>query len=47
MEVSDIVVNDPNFYDGLFHVDFPEGTNVWDKKTGLRYVVGRPAGASP
>jgi len=40
MEVSDIVVNDPNFYDGLFHVDFPEGTHVWDKTTGLRYVVG-------
>lgn len=42
MEVSDIVVNDPNFYDGLFHVDFPKGTHVSDRNTGRRYIVGEP-----
>lgn len=40
MKVSDIVVNDPNFYDGLFHVDFPKGTQVWDKRTDRRHGVG-------
>jgi hypothetical protein len=47
MKVSDIVVNDPNFYDGLFHVDFPEGTTVVDRNTGLRYVVGEPMSETP
>jgi len=41
-KVSDIVINDPNFYDGLFHVDFPKGTSVQDSRTGIQYTVGEP-----
>ena len=42
MIVKEIEINDPNFYDGLYHVKFKEGTNVSDKVTGLRYIVGEP-----
>jgi hypothetical protein len=42
VEVDHIKVNDPNFYDGLFHVDLPRGTAVVDAISGLRYRVGEP-----
>ncbi|MBN2590981.1 MAG: hypothetical protein JXA96_14035 [Sedimentisphaerales bacterium] len=45
MKVNEIKVNKPNFYDGLYHVDFKEGTKVYDKKTGLKYVIGEPMSA--
>jgi hypothetical protein len=32
--ISNITINDPNFYDGLYHVDFPEGTRVTDMRLG-------------
>jgi hypothetical protein len=38
MSIKEIKINDPNFYDGLYHVDFKEGTRVTDKISGLRYV---------
>jgi len=40
MSIKEIKVNDPNFYDGLYRVDFKEGTRVTDKISGLRYIVG-------
>ncbi|MFB0524502.1 MAG: hypothetical protein ACETVZ_03110 [Phycisphaerae bacterium] len=42
MKVTDITVNDPNFYDGLFHIDFPKGTYVFDSVTGIMHRVGDP-----
>jgi hypothetical protein len=39
MTVKEIKINDPNFYDGLFKVDFKEGTRVTDMISGLNYVV--------
>jgi len=42
MTIKEIKINDPNFYDGLYHVDFAEGTYVSDIATGLSYVVGEP-----
>ncbi len=42
VKISEIIINDPNFYDGLFHVDFPEGTHIRDVISGLQYVVGEP-----
>jgi len=42
IRTSQIKINDPNFHDGLFHVDFPKGTKVLDKVTGVKYVVGDP-----
>jgi hypothetical protein len=36
--IKEIKINDPNFYDGLYRVDFKEGTRVTDKISGLRYV---------
>jgi hypothetical protein len=47
VEVNEITINDPNFYDeGLFQVDFPEGTRVLDTVAGLKYAVdatGQPS----
>ena len=40
MSIKEIKINDPNFYEGLYHVDFKEGTRVTDKISGLRYIVG-------
>lgn len=42
IKITEITVNDPNFYDGLFHVDFPKGTYVFDLATGTQYRVGDP-----
>jgi hypothetical protein len=42
VRVTEIIINDPNFYDDLFHVDFPEGTVVRDAVSGYQYVVGEP-----
>ena len=42
MTIKEIKINDPNFYDGLYHVDFAEGTYVSDIASGLSYVVGEP-----
>lgn len=47
INVSEIIINDPNFYDDLFHVDFPKGTLVSDHILGLRYVVGEPMSEGP
>jgi hypothetical protein len=38
MTIKEIRINDPNFYDGLYHVDFAEGTYVTDSATGLLHV---------
>jgi CARDB len=40
VEILQVSVNDQDFYEGLYHVDFPKGTRVSDKRTGLSYVVG-------
>jgi len=40
MKVTGVTINDPNFYEGLFHIDFPKGTRVRDVVSGLQYVVG-------
>lgn len=45
--VSEIVINNPNFYEGLFHIDFPEGTVVRDAISGYQYVVGEPMSEKP
>lgn len=42
MKIKEIKINDPNFYDNLYHVDLPKGTRVNDLATGLSYVVGDP-----
>jgi len=41
MTIKEIEINDPNFYDGLYHVVFAEGTYVQDIATGLEYVSMR------
>jgi len=41
MAVKEIEINDPNFYDGLYRVDFAEGTYVTDRATGSEYVWTR------
>lgn len=38
MTIKEIKINDPNFYDGLYHVDFAEGTYVSEIVTGSNYV---------
>ncbi|UCE47200.1 MAG: hypothetical protein JSW47_16545 [Phycisphaerales bacterium] len=43
MTIKEIKINDPNFYDGLYHVDFVEGTYVQDIATGSSYVSTRQA----
>ncbi len=40
VQVSDVTINNPNFYDGLFHIDFPKGARVIDHTTGVQYIVG-------
>jgi len=47
VKVSAIKINDPNFGDGLFEVDFPEGTRVTNTLTGLQYVVGEQMSEKP
>ena len=47
VKVSEIKINDSNFYEGLFHVDLPEGTVVVDMVTGLQYTVGEAASLRP
>lgn len=42
MKVTGVTINDPNFYEGLFRIDFPKGTSVVDATTGLKYTVGKP-----
>lgn len=42
IKITEITVNDPNFYDGLFHIDFPKGTYIFDLATGTQYRVGDP-----
>ena len=41
MTIKEIRINDPNFYDGLYHVDFAVGTYVTDRATGSEYVWTR------
>lgn len=41
MTIEEIKINDPNFYDGLYHVDFAEGTYIKDSSTGLLHVSKR------
>ena len=41
MTIKEIKINDPNFYDGLYHVDFAEGTYITDSSTGLLHVSKR------
>ncbi len=40
MKNKDLKINDLNFYNNLFQMDFVEGTHVYDAVSGLRYVVG-------
>jgi hypothetical protein len=42
VKITDVVVNDPNFSNNLFHIDLPPGTRVRDMVKGLKYVVGNP-----
>lgn len=42
IKVSEVTINDPNFYENLFHVDFPKGTRVLDATSGIQYTVGKP-----
>ena len=42
IKVSVVTINDPNFYENLFHVDFPKGTRVIDAISGIQYTVGEP-----
>jgi hypothetical protein len=42
MKVTGVTINDPNFYEGLFRIDFPKGTKVRDDISGLRYVIEDP-----
>jgi len=39
MTIKEIKINDPNFYDGLYHVYFADGTYVQDIATGSSYVT--------
>ncbi|MGB2864338.1 MAG: hypothetical protein WBC05_13490 [Sedimentisphaerales bacterium] len=39
-KMKKIKVNDPNFNEGLFHIDLPKGTRVTDKANGIKYRVG-------
>jgi len=41
MTIKEIKINDPNFYDDLYHVDFAEGTYVQDIATGSSHVSTR------
>jgi hypothetical protein len=41
VKITDVVVNDPNFSNNLFHIDLPPGTHVRDTVMGLQYVVGK------
>jgi hypothetical protein len=41
MTIKEIKINDPNFYDGLYHVDFAQGTYVQDIATGSSHVSTR------
>jgi len=41
-KMKNIKVNDPNFNEGLFHIDLPKGTRVTDKARGIMYLVGDP-----
>lgn len=41
MTIKEIKINDPNFYDGIYHVDFAEGTYVTDSATGSLHVWTR------
>jgi hypothetical protein len=41
MTIKEIKINDPNFYDGLYHIDFAEGTYVENIATGLSRVSTR------
>jgi hypothetical protein len=41
MTIKEIKINDPNFYDGLYQVDFAEGTYVENISTGLSHVSMR------
>jgi hypothetical protein len=41
MTIKEIEINDPNFYDGLYDVDFAEGTYVTEITAGLEYVSKR------
>jgi hypothetical protein len=41
VKITDVVVNDPNFSNNLFHIDLPPGTRVRDTVMGLQYVVGK------
>jgi len=42
VKVTEVKINDPNFTDEAFRIDFPAGTQVHDSTTGLSYVVREP-----
>jgi hypothetical protein len=39
-KMKNIKVNDPDFHEGLFHIDLPKGTRVTDKTRGIMYLEG-------
>jgi hypothetical protein len=43
MRASNVIINDPNFDPGVFHVDLPRGTHVFDRVLQVDYVVGDPS----
>jgi len=42
-KMRNIKVNDPNFNEGMFHIDLPKGTRVTDKAHGIMYRAGDPS----
>ena len=46
VEIKKIIVNNEDFSDNLFHIDFPKGTTVVDTNAGVQYIVGKPMSIS-
>jgi hypothetical protein len=42
VKILNVSVNDPNFNEGLFHVDIPKGAHVTNNIAGVAYIVGDP-----
>jgi hypothetical protein len=42
VKIADVVVNDPNFNERLFHIDIPKGAHVTNRVAGVTYTVGDP-----
>lgn len=41
--VRDVIVNDPNFSNALFHIEIPNGTIVQDAVAGIIFIAGDPS----